>query len=176
MNDTPGTPESPESEEGLSLTDAVKLVTQFHSRIGAPVGAKPRLLACQPEAVNRFAVKLLELSLVAAQKGAEADDQVLLRLGMDLEEFYRLVFSPTSADVHGTWASLKDSNLAVCSEPLHRFHRLPTYAEPPLYVDALQAVQSLLLRVHEMGVSVLNYPADLQLKSLLPEERSIEPA
>ncbi len=118
-----------------------------------------------------FAAEMIQIDLGHWSK----QDARRLAQSAGLEEYYRLVFSPTSADVHGTWASLNDSNLAVCGEPLHRFHRLPTYAEPPLYVDALQAVQSLLLRVHATGVSALNYPDDLQLESLLPETSSAEP-
>lgn len=117
-----------------------------------------------------FAAEMIQIDLGHWSK----QDARRLAQSVGLEEYYRLVFSPTSADVHGTWASLKDSNLAVCGEPLHRFHRLPTYAEPPLYVDALQAVQSLLLRVHATGVSVLKYPEDLRLENLLPEEGAVK--
>jgi Family of unknown function (DUF5677) len=85
-----------------------------------------------------------------------------------LEEYYRLVFTPTSADVHGTWASLKDSNLSVCGEVLHRFHRLPSYAEPPLFVATLEGAQSVLRRVHAVAVEELKFPSDLVLEGLLP--------
>lgn len=116
-----------------------------------------------------FAAETIQIDLGHWSK----QDARKLAQAAGLEEYYRLVFSPTSADVHGTWASLKDSNLPVCGEPLHRFHRLPTYTEPPLYVDALQAVQSLLLRVHATGVSALKYPEDLRLESLLPEDGAV---
>jgi hypothetical protein len=43
-----------------------------------------------------------------------------------LEDLYRLVFTPASSDLHGSWISLKSSNLVRCAEPLHRGHRLPT--------------------------------------------------
>ncbi|HDH43930.1 MAG TPA: hypothetical protein ENG66_00780 [Thermococcus sp.] len=69
-----------------------------------------------------------------------------------------MVFSPTSADVHGTWLSLKNSNLAYCAEPLHRFHRLPSYAEPPLYVHVMLVAQALLRECITIGVKELNYP------------------
>lgn len=83
-----------------------------------------------------------------------------------LDRWYRLVFSPTSADVHGTWVSLKHSNLCVCGEPLHRYHLMPTYAEPPLYVPTLVAAQEILSQVHGSGVASLAYPDDLQLEHL----------
>ena len=93
-----------------------------------------------------------------------------------LEEYYRLVFSPTSADVHGTWASLKDSNLSVCAEPLHRFHRMPSYAEPPLYVNTLETAQSILLHAHAIAVRELNYPKDLNLEPLIRPRSSSDAA
>jgi hypothetical protein len=42
-----------------------------------------------------------------------------------LEDLYRLVYSPSSGELHGEWGSLKKHNLTVCSNPLHRYHRLP---------------------------------------------------
>jgi hypothetical protein len=36
-----------------------------------------------------------------------------------------LVYSPTSAELHGEWVSLKEHNLTLCVNPLHRYHRLP---------------------------------------------------
>ncbi|MEG5004322.1 DUF5677 domain-containing protein [Microcoleus sp. AT9b-C3] len=87
-----------------------------------------------------------------------------------LERYYRLVFTPTSADIHGTWTSLKDSNLGVCAEPLHRFHQIPTYAEPPLYLYTLQAAHDLLEKAYEAGVRALGFPPTLELLSLLPND------
>jgi hypothetical protein len=115
------------------------------------------------EELGGFAAEMIQIDLGHWSK----QDARKLAQAAGLEDYYRLVFSPTSADVHGTWASLKDSNLAICIEPLHRFHRLPTYAEPPLYLDAMQAVQSLLLRAYDTAVSALNYPPELQLAPLL---------
>jgi hypothetical protein len=87
-----------------------------------------------------------------------------------LERYYRLVFTPTSADIHGTWTSLKDSNLGVCAEPLHRFHQIPTYAEPPLYLSTLQAAHDLLEKAYEAGVRALGFPPILELLSILPKD------
>jgi len=38
---------------------------------------------------------------------------------------YRLVFAPTSANVHGEWAALDQYALMTCRNPLHRGHRIP---------------------------------------------------
>lgn len=116
------------------------------------------------EEIGGFSAELLQIELGHWAK----QDARKLAQTVGLEKYYRLVFSPTSADVHGTWASLKDSNLCVCAEPLHRFHRLPTYTEPPLYVATLEAAQSLLRHIHARAVSALKYPAELALKPLIP--------
>lgn len=44
---------------------------------------------------------------------------------------YRLVFAPTSANVHGEWAFLDQYILSTCRNPLHRLHRVPN-ADPAL--------------------------------------------
>jgi hypothetical protein len=86
--------------------------------------------------------------------------------GMD--RLYRLVFSPTSSDVHGTWFSLKNSNLIVCKEPLHRFHRLPHLAEPPFFVDTALVAQALYEHCLKLGVDRLGYPRpQMQLTNIL---------
>ncbi len=75
-----------------------------------------------------------------------------------MERLYRLVFSPTSDDLHGGWLSLKNSNLVRCSEVLHRFHRLPAYVEPPLYVYTAEAAREVYEHCVEVGVANLGYP------------------
>jgi hypothetical protein len=75
-----------------------------------------------------------------------------------LEDLYRLVFTPASSDLHGSWVSLKSSNLVRCAEPLHRWHRLPTYAEPPFFVNTAIAAQELYERCRDEAVKVLGYP------------------
>ena len=82
--------------------------------------------------------------------------QLAQEAGMD--RLYRLVFTPTSGDVHGTWFSLKNSNLSRCAEVLHRFHRLPIFAEPPMFVGTVIAAQDILQECVTIGVSCLSYP------------------
>jgi len=76
-----------------------------------------------------------------------------------LEDLYRLVFNPAGSDLHGSWLSLKSSNLVRCAEPLHRWHRLPTYTEPPFFVNTAIAAQKLYERCREEAVKTLEYPA-----------------
>jgi uncharacterized protein DUF5677 len=74
------------------------------------------------------------------------------------EDLYRLVFAPASNDLHGSWLSLKFSNLVRCAEPLHRWHRLPTYAEPPFFVNTAIAALELYERCRRIAISLLKYP------------------
>jgi hypothetical protein len=82
------------------------------------------------------------------------------RLAADagMEDLYRLVFAPASSDLHGSWISLKYSNLVRCSEPLHRGHRLPAFAEPPFFVNTAMAAQRLYARCLFVGLNKLSYP------------------
>jgi len=94
------------------------------------------------------------------------------RLARDagLEDFYRLVFSPASSDLHGSWLSLKSSNLVRCAEPLHRWHRLPTFSEPPFFVNTAIAAQAIYLRCREVAIMSLGYPPGANLQDLTVDE------
>jgi hypothetical protein len=87
-----------------------------------------------------------------------------------LEDLYRLVFTPASGDLHGSWVSLKSSNLVRCAEPLHRWHRLPTYTEPPLFLNTATAAQELYVRCRNEAVKVLGYPPASKLVELSVDE------
>jgi hypothetical protein len=112
--------------------------------------------------IGGFAAETLQIELGNWAK----KDTRRLAIEVGLEDYYRLVYSPTSADVHGTWASLRDSNLCICAEPLHRFHQLPSYSEPPLYVNTLVAAHNLLKKMHERAVIDLNFPTELELSNI----------
>lgn len=43
-------------------------------------------------------------------------------------DVYRHVFQPMSAVVHGEWWTIEDYALQRCANPLHRFHRIPSFA------------------------------------------------
>jgi len=42
-----------------------------------------------------------------------------------LLDFYRLRYSPLSAEAHSMWNHIARFNLRVCKNPLHRYHRIP---------------------------------------------------
>ena len=79
----------------------------------------------------------------------------------------RLIFTPGSSDVHGSWLSLKHSNLCICARALHRFHRLPALSEPPAYLNAMIAAQDLFEACVTTGVETLGFPV-LDPPSCLP--------
>jgi hypothetical protein len=75
-----------------------------------------------------------------------------------LEKYYRLIYDPASPDIHGTWMSLKKTNLVRCSQPLHRFHRIPAYFEPPLLVDIVDVAQEIYSICLTVGTEFLKFP------------------
>jgi len=101
-----------------------------------------------------FATELLDIELGHWSK----KDTRRLATEAGLEDLYRLVFNPTSADVHGTWISLKSSNLLTCSEPLHRFHRLPSLVDPPLFLNTVDVATSIYERCRELARAARSYP------------------
>ena len=107
------------------------------------------------EELGGFSVELIDIELGHWAK----KDERKLAIAAGMEDIYRLVFSPASGDVHGSWVSLKKSNLCVCVEPLHRFHRLPSYMVPPAYLNTVIAAQVILNQCLQIGIDVLGYPA-----------------
>ena len=49
----------------------------------------------------------------------------------DCEGLYRFAYSPFSAAVHSTWNHISMHNLRHCSNPLHKYHRVPVIAALP---------------------------------------------
>jgi hypothetical protein len=121
------------------------------------------------EELGWFAPEFLDIELGHWSK----KDTRKLAQAAGMEKLYRLLYTPTSADVHGSWVSLKNSNLCLCAEPLHRFHRLPTYLEPPLLVETMVTAQQLFLECIEIGITHLHYPPVAQaFESVVPKTPS----
>lgn len=72
--------------------------------------------------------------LLPIDLGANFADVNMRKMALEvgLDHLYKLVFSPSSAEVHGEWMSLKEFNLQRCGNPLHRFHRLPRLSPLPV--------------------------------------------
>jgi hypothetical protein len=98
-----------------------------------------------------------------------------LALEAGMEKYYKLIYTPTSSDLHGTWMSLKYSNFCYCSEPLHRYHRLPTYLEPPLFIETIEAAQGLFNDCLLIGIDKLAYPSiDEPLEPVIIKKPAID--
>ncbi len=106
------------------------------------------------EGLGGFTVELIDIELGNWTKKSARD----LAIKAELEEFYRLIYDPASSDVHGTWTSIKKSSLVRCNQPLHRFHRVPQFYEPPLFVNMMIAAQRIYFKCIELGISNLQFP------------------
>ena len=85
-----------------------------------------------------------------------------------LERYYKLVYDPASADIHGTWQSLKNTNLTYCQISLHRYHRLPSYIESPLVLYSANLAQELYEVTLQIGNKEKGFPViDNNLKNVL---------
>lgn len=49
----------------------------------------------------------------------------------DMLDVYNNFYGPHSAVLHGMWNAIEKLNLKYCENPLHRFHRVPSFEEPP---------------------------------------------
>jgi len=101
-----------------------------------------------------FSPELMDIELSDWTKKSTRD----LAFSGGVEEIYRLVFDPSSSDVHGTWISLKKSNLTRCVQPLHRFHQMPQYIEPPIFINTIDVVQRIYEKCVEIGNQHLDFP------------------
>jgi hypothetical protein len=110
------------------------------------------------EQMGDFSAEVLDIELGHWSK----KDTRKLAQEAGVEDLYRLVFNPTSGDVHGTWVSLKKSNLLTCAEMLHRFHRLPSFVEPPFFVQMVEAARELYERCVKVAILTKQYPSRLE--------------
>ena len=106
------------------------------------------------EQLGDFPTELLNIELGHWSK----KDTRRLAQEAGVDDLYRLVFTPASGDVHGTWVSLKRSNLVSCAEVLHRFHRLPSFVEPPFFVQVVEVARELYERCVLVASGARSYP------------------
>jgi len=62
----------------------------------------------------------------------------------DCIDIYNLSYTPFSNAVHGMWNTLARINLKFCTNPLHRFHRVPSLGEPPIYFGIIAQAAELM--------------------------------
>ncbi|KAF0208116.1 MAG: hypothetical protein FD171_1273 [Actinobacteria bacterium] len=70
-----------------------------------------------------------------------------------LHDYYDYVYVPFSACVHSTWQHVERLNTAMCDNPLHRFHRVPSIVDggrdPHYSLLAAQYLDETLTMVDE---------------------------
>ena len=76
----------------------------------------------------------------------------------NLMEIYRIIYDPTSSDIHGTWTSIKNTNLTYCVNPLHRYHRLPQLDYPPIFIQPVQIALNLAVKAITSSIEKLGFP------------------
>jgi len=76
----------------------------------------------------------------------------------NLMEIYRIIYDPTSSDIHGTWTSIKNTNLTYCMNPLHRYHRLPQLGDPPIFLQPVQIAIDLVKIAINTSIEKLGFP------------------
>lgn len=90
----------------------------------------------------------------------------------DLLDIYRVIYDPTSSDIHGTWTSIRTVNLTYCVNPLHRFHRLPQTEPPPLFLHPLEIAIDIVQRAIKFAQTECDFPKMKTKLKRLPEPKT----
>jgi hypothetical protein len=140
----------------------------LHLQDNHPSSRSPDGLSAEDlsERLGGFGAELIDIELGHWTK----KDTRSLAKKAGVDSIYRLVFSPTSSDIHGTWLSLQATNLVYCGEALHRYHRLPTRITPMFYPAIVDTARSVYCKAIEVGVSTRGYPAPGEELELLSQE------
>ena len=86
-----------------------------------------------------------------------------------LENIYRWVIDPSSAEIHGSWSSLKKSNLVICTQILHRFHRIPKFYEPPIFLMPMYVASKIYQMCEDLAVNDIGCPSPDEKLKEIPE-------
>jgi hypothetical protein len=62
----------------------------------------------------------------------------------DCIDIYNLSYAPFSNAVHGMWNTLARINLKFCINPLHKFHRIPSLEDPPVYFGIITQTAEIM--------------------------------
>jgi len=68
----------------------------------------------------------------------------------DCLDLYRLAYTPFSAAVHSMWNHVGRLNLETCSNPLHRYHRVPCDPALPVDVDFLYRAAKYVAKTFDL--------------------------
>ena len=93
----------------------------------------------------------------------------------DCIDIYNLSYTPFSIAVHGMWNALARINLKFCINPLHKYHRVPSLEEPPIYFGIIvQATEIMDKSFLEWAISKgVKSVTSASSKELIKEMKSI---
>jgi hypothetical protein len=95
---------------------------------------------------ERISEEIME-EFLPIELGAAFDKMTIRDMAIEagLKLLYDIVYSPSSAEIHGEWSSLKEYNLGICRNPLHRLHRLPRLVPEPFLSPGIVLTASSIL-------------------------------
>lgn len=53
-----------------------------------------------------------------------------LSISLGVKSLYDKYYPYTSSFIHGSWGAIRETSMQTCINPLHRYHRIPTYSLP----------------------------------------------
>lgn len=72
-----------------------------------------------------------------------------MALESECEGLYKFAYTPFSGVVHNMWQHVSLYNLKPCTNPLHKFHKVPTILDAPLDLDFVYRSAKYLNRSYE---------------------------
>lgn len=84
----------------------------------------------------------------------------------DCEGLYKFAYAPFSSVAHNMWSHISLYNLETCSNPLHKFHRVPTIKDALLDVDYVYRASRYVSRSFQS----VDEHFDLDMETELPVE------
>ena len=81
------------------------------------------------------------------------------------KEIYDAYYDWTSSFTHGNWGAIRESNFAMCANPLHRLHLIPTvifYPLPGVLEDVVKNINLILKLINsqypDLDCELINEP------------------
>jgi hypothetical protein len=102
------------------------------------------------ESMQRWIDSQLYGFLVEVNLGKWAENQREMAQDVDELEFYNHCYTPYSAGVHSMWHHVGTHNLRQCTNPLHRYHKVPHVPKSGMDVYFLLLAAKYLNMVFEL--------------------------
>jgi len=103
------------------------------------------------------------------QLGAFADTSPrTMAIEAGLKREYDLSYAPLSSSNHGEWPTVRDNDILICDEPLHRDHRVGAFRPPSRTVSASFAFSAFELARDGITQVFAHYERDVSSAALTP--------